>query len=161
MHCCIHCPYYNSVLTLPHHVNINDNQCVPKSFSPGRHNWCWQFLDQVCLIDHPGIILSQIIFMDHLNNFKIIAGIQNFTALLKIKYILLPVKHLKGVKCAVKVILCVTLYIDMQIRFPKEPSLFDHFQKADNCIFLVLTTTVVKNNRNFRHMIVFIVWLRI
>ena len=51
------------------------------------------------------------VFMEHLNNFKIIAGIQNFTALLKSKYILLQVQQLKALKCAVTVIICVSLDI--------------------------------------------------
>ena len=50
-------------------------------------------------------------FMEHLNNFNIISGIQNFTALLKSKDILLPVQHLKAVKFAAAVILCVALDI--------------------------------------------------
>ena len=49
--------------------------------------------------------------MEHLNNFNIIAGIQNLTALLKSKDILLPVQHLKAVKYAVTVIICVALDI--------------------------------------------------
>ena len=49
--------------------------------------------------------------MENLNNFKIISGIQIFTALLKSEYILLLVQHLKDVKCEAAVILCVALYI--------------------------------------------------
>ena len=52
--------------------------------------------------------------MEHLNNFNIIAGIQNFTALIKSKEHFLLVQHLKAVKCAVAFILCVALDIEMQ-----------------------------------------------
>ena len=38
------------------------------------------------------------VFMEHLNNFNIISGIQNFALLLKSKDILFPVHHLKYVK---------------------------------------------------------------
>ena len=51
--------------------------------------------------------------MEHLNNFNIICGIQNCTALLKSKDILLPVHHLKAVKCAVTFIICVDPDIEM------------------------------------------------
>ena len=53
------------------------------------------------------------VFMDHLNNFNIIAGIQNFTALLKSKDIFLLIQNLKDVKYALTVILCVDLDIEM------------------------------------------------
>ena len=51
------------------------------------------------------------VFMESLNNFNIISDIQIFTALLKIKDILIPVQQLKPVKCAVTVIICVDLDI--------------------------------------------------
>ena len=57
--------------------------------------------------------------MEHLNNFNILAGIQNFTALLKSKDMLLPLQHLKAVKCAVTVIFCVELDIEIQSIRPK------------------------------------------
>ena len=44
------------------------------------------------------------VFMEHLNNFNTISGIQNFTALLKSKDIFLPVQNLKDVKCVVTLI---------------------------------------------------------
>ena len=46
--------------------------------------------------------------MENLNNFNMIAIIQNFTAILKITNILLPVDHFKAVKYVVTEILCVT-----------------------------------------------------
>ena len=58
-------------------------------------------------------------FMEHLNNFNIIVGIQNFTAIIKSKEILLPVQQIKSVKCVVTVILCVALDIEMKIICPK------------------------------------------
>ena len=54
------------------------------------------------------------VFMEHLNNFNILVGVQTFTALLKIKNILIPVQHLKNIKCAVTVILCVALDEEIQ-----------------------------------------------
>ena len=92
--------------------------------------------------------------MENLNNFNIIYGIQNFTALLKSKDILLQVQHLKAVKYAVAVIVYVTLDIEMQSSCSKEPPLLDHVQKADNYIILVLTTAVVNKNSNFRHLMI-------
>ena len=52
--------------------------------------------------------------MGDLNNFIIIDGIQNFTAIIKSKETMLPLQHLKDVKRAVAVILCVDLDIEMQ-----------------------------------------------
>ena len=70
--------------------------------------------------------------MEHLNNFNILADIQKFTALLKSKDLFLPVQHLKDVKCAVTVILCVTLETEMKSFWPNESSLLDRVQKADH-----------------------------
>ena len=67
--------------------------------------------------------------MKKLYNFNIISGIQNFIALLKSKEMFLPVQHLRAVKCAVAVILCVALDTETQIICPKEPYLLDHVQK--------------------------------
>ena len=50
-------------------------------------------------------------FMEHLNNFNIIASIQNFTEFIKRKDILIPVQHLQAVKWKVTVILFVALDI--------------------------------------------------
>ena len=58
--------------------------------------------------------------MERLNN------LNNFTALLKNKDILLPVQHLKAVKCAVTLIIYVDLDIDIKSGYPKESSLLDH-----------------------------------
>ena len=58
--------------------------------------------------------------MGDLNNFIIIDGIQNFTAIIKSKETMLPLQHLKDVKRAVAVILCVDLDIEMQSSYPKE-----------------------------------------
>ena len=92
--------------------------------------------------------------MEHLNNFNIIDGIQNSTALLKSKDILLLVQHLKAVKCVTTVIICVDPDIEMQSICPIESSLLDHIQKMDHYIILVLTTTVVNKDRNFRRRMV-------
>ena len=46
-------------------------------------------------------------FVEHLNNFNIIAGIQNFTVLLKSKDICFPVQKLTDVKYAVTFIIYV------------------------------------------------------
>ena len=70
--------------------------------------------------------------MEHMNNFNIIARIQNFTSILKSKDILLPLQHLKAVKCVVTVIFCAALDIEMQSIRPKKTSLLDHVQKADH-----------------------------
>ena len=78
------------------------------------------------------MITSQKNFMEHLNTFNIISGIQNFTALLKSKDILIPVKHLEYVKCAATVILCVVLDIKMKISCTKEYSLLAHVKKVDH-----------------------------
>ena len=67
--------------------------------------------------------------MEHLDNFKILSGIQNSTVLLIIKYILIPVQHLKAVKCMVAFILYVSLDIEMQIICPGEYFLLYHVQK--------------------------------
>ena len=99
--------------------------------------------------------------MEHLNNFNIIAGIQNFTALLKSKQILLPKQHCKDVKYAVTGIIFVDLDKEIQSSFPKELSLLDHVQKVDHYIIIVLITTVVNKNSNFRHHMVLTVWFLI
>ena len=52
--------------------------------------------------------------MEHLNNFNIFSGIQNFTALLKSEEMLLPVQRLKAFNFVVTVILCLALDIEMQ-----------------------------------------------
>ena len=92
--------------------------------------------------------------MEILNNFKIISGIQNFAALLKSKDFLIPVQILKSVKCEFEVNICVALDIEMQSSCPKESSLIDHIKKADHYIILVLYTSVVNKNSNFRHLMV-------
>ena len=51
------------------------------------------------------------VFMEHLNNFKNISGIKNFTALLKVKENLLLVHHLENVEYTVTVVLCVSIDI--------------------------------------------------
>ena len=86
--------------------------------------------------------------MERLNN------LNNSTALLKNKDILLPVQHLKAVKCAVTVIFCVALDIEIQSSYPKESPLLDHVQKTDNYIIVVLTTVVLNKNSNFRNLMV-------
>ena len=58
-------------------------------------------------------------FVEHLNNFNIIVDIKNFTELLKSKDIFLLVQNLKAVKCAVIVIICVALDIEIQSICPK------------------------------------------
>ena len=58
-----------------------------------------------------GLFQFEEVFMENLNNFNIVAGTQNFTALLKSKHILLPVQLLKAVKCAVTVTFGATLDI--------------------------------------------------
>ena len=70
--------------------------------------------------------------MKYLNKFNIVAGIQNFTALLKSKDTLLPVHQLNAIKCAVAVILCVDFDIYMQHSCPKESSFLDNVQKEDH-----------------------------
>ena len=92
--------------------------------------------------------------MEHLNNFNIIDGIQNFTELLKNEDILLLVQYLKAVKCAAKVIICIYLYIEVQSICTKESPLLDHVQKTDNYIIVVLTTVVLNKNSNFRNLMV-------
>ena len=82
------------------------------------------------------MIPNQRIFMEHLNIFNIPAGIKNFTTLLKSNDILLPVQHLKAVKCAVTVIFCVALDIEIQSSYPKESPLLDHVQKGIIKLFL-------------------------
>ena len=57
--------------------------------------------------------------IDNLNNFNIIAGIQNFTVFLKIRDTLLLVHHIKAVKYAVTLIICVDHDIYMQSICPK------------------------------------------
>ena len=57
--------------------------------------------------------------MEFLNNFNIISGMQNFTALHKSKVILLPVHCLKAVRCVATVILCVALDIETKSSCPK------------------------------------------
>ena len=96
------------------------------------------------------------VFMEHLNNFNSLAGIQILTSLLKSKDILLRVQHPKYVKCAFTVIFCVDFDIKMKSSCPKYSSLPDHVQKADHFIFF-LTTTIVNNNSNIRNLIVIIV----
>ena len=86
--------------------------------------------------------------MERLNN------LNNFTALLKNKDILLPVQHLKAVKCAVTLIIYVDLDIDIKSGYPKESSLLDHVYKASHCIILVLNTAVVNKNRHFSNLMV-------
>ena len=54
--------------------------------------------------------------MENLNNFNILAGIQNFTPLIKSKDILLPVMQLKSVKCVATAIICVELDKEMKLR---------------------------------------------
>ena len=51
--------------------------------------------------------------------------------------------------------------IVIQSSHPNPPPLLHDVQKADQYMNFVLTTTVVKKNINFRHIIVLIVWLRI
>ena len=58
------------------------------------------------------------VFMEHLNNLNIIYGIEHCTVFLKSKEMLLPVQHLKSIKCAVKVVF-VALDIEMQISCSK------------------------------------------
>ena len=94
-----------------------------------------------------------------MNNFNIVSYIQKSTALLKSKYILLLVHHLKAIKCAVAVILCVALDIEMKISCTKESSLLDYVQKLDQYIILVLATVVVNKNSNFRYLMVITVLL--
>ena len=74
--------------------------------------------------------------MENLNNFNIIAGIQNFTALLKSKDILLPIEHLKAVKFVVAVILCVALDKEMKVSVPKNPPSLIMFRKQIIALFL-------------------------
>ena len=101
------------------------------------------------------------IFMEHLNNFNIISGIKSFTSLLTVEDILLLVQHLISIKYAITVIIYMYLGIETQIRNTKESSLLYHVHKVDHYIILVLTATVVNNNRNFRHIMVITVWFRI
>ena len=70
--------------------------------------------------------------MENLNNVNILAGIQNFTSLIKSKDILLPVMQLKSVKCVATVIICVELDKEMKLSWTKEYPLLDHAQKADD-----------------------------
>ena len=70
--------------------------------------------------------------MEDLNNFNIISGIQNYTTLLKSKDIFLPLNHLKPVRCAFTVILCVALDIEMKSSRTKQSYLLDHIKKADH-----------------------------
>ena len=70
--------------------------------------------------------------MEYLNNFKIISGNQNSTALMKSKDILIPVQHLNAVKIVVTAILCVELGIEIQSISPKESSLLDNVHKLDH-----------------------------
>ena len=99
--------------------------------------------------------------MEHLNKFNIVAGIKNFTALLKSKYILLLIQHLKAVKCVVTVIICVAPYIEIKISCPKESSLIGHVQNLDHYIIIFIITAVVKKNSNFRNFMILAVRLRI
>ena len=83
------------------------------------------------------MISSKRIFMEHLNKFNIISGIQNFTALLKSKDILLQLQYLKDVKCVVAVIFCVVLDIEIQIICPRESFLLDIFRNWVIALFLL------------------------
>ena len=69
------------------------------------------------------MIPGQNVLMEHLNNFSIISGIQNFAALIKSKDIFLLVQQLNSVKFAVTVILFVALDTEMKSSCPKKSSL--------------------------------------
>ena len=70
--------------------------------------------------------------MGHLNNFNILAGIQNFTALLESKDILLIVQNLKAVNYVVTEIYCVALDIEMKIICSQYSFLLDNVYKEDH-----------------------------
>ena len=82
--------------------------------------------------------------MEYLNNFNIITSIQNFAVL----------QQIKAVKCAITVIFCVELDIEMKSSCPKEPSLLDNVWKVDHYINIVMTTAFVNKNSNFRHLMI-------
>ena len=68
-------------------------------------------------------------FMEHLNNFNIIAGIQNFTEILKSKDIFLPIQHLNTVKCAVTLICVCPLIYKHKEAVPNNPPSLIIFRK--------------------------------
>ena len=67
---------------------------------------------------------------------------------------MLPVHHRKSIKSAVTIILCVSLDIEIEISFPKESSILDHVHKAGHYIIIVLVTSVVNKDNNFRNLMV-------
>ena len=71
---------------------------------------------------------------------------------------MLPLQHLKDVKRAVAVILCVDLDIEMQSSYPKESIMS---RKRIITLFLFWLPQLSKNNSNFRNLMFLTVWLRI
>ena len=61
----------------------------------------------------------------------------------------------------VKVIVCVALDIEMQSTCTKKYSCIYYVQNGNSYIILIMTTVVINKNRNFRHLMVLTVWLRI